>query len=240
MCFAMAHGAQRYEVIRVIVQLVAVDMVNVKIDTPSLASFAAMLTRPFVAVFDCFADAFPVRRIIPFSNAALPGRILFAADRTAGNQRLGCGATFNANLFHGLDDSSGTHAELLSNFFQGTHVIDIFLAQPIRIMVERLRAVMAWRILLPASLLAKPLSCFPTTTSAKRSGPVRLIDWFARAMIAGFSISAALIAILFKQVANVWPGTSEFGGNFFVRRVKAVGLASPVTLANLQLLLLGK
>ena len=54
-------------------------MMNMQMHTPIFTTLAAMLACPFVAVFDFFANAFPVGGILPFGYATFPSGVILSA-----------------------------------------------------------------------------------------------------------------------------------------------------------------
>lgn len=223
-----------------IVQLVAVDMMNVKIDSPSLASFAAMLARPFVAVLDFLTNAFPVWRVIPFGYASLPGGIIGAANRAAGYQGFRERSPFNSSLCHDFDNGGLTDGKLFGNLCDRTQIVNVLAAQPVGIVIERLWAIVTGHIFLPLTVLAYPVNGCTATASTKWGGSLRLIRGFAGSMFSGFGLSASGELVQFEKIANVWRRASKRICDFLVRRVEAVGLASPVVIADRQFLFLSE
>jgi hypothetical protein len=105
MCQPVALGAKGNQIIGMVVQFVAVDVMNVKMYTPMLAALATMLACPLIAILDCFADALPVGGILPFGHAALPCGILFASGTSAQNERFRQGTNAYPVEFQGALDS---------------------------------------------------------------------------------------------------------------------------------------
>lgn len=237
MRFSMARGAKRNKVIRMIVQFVAVNVMHMQMNTPTLAPFAAMLACPLVTILYLLAQAFPVGGIVPLGDAALPRGIVGASSRAFCNQGFASGATFDAVLLHGLDDSALADAKLFGYLYKGFRFVDVLGAQPIGIMIELFRAVMPSDVLLPLLIFAYPLDWRAATTGAQRRGAVGLVNRLTGATLASLGMGAPLVSMLFEKVANVTARAVKRFGSFLVRRIVPVGLACPVVVTDRQLLL---
>lgn len=174
-----------------------------KMNTPTCATFPAVLARPLVAVFDVLTDAFPVWCVFPFGDAALPCGILFAADTATPNQGFREGAGSDSRFTYGLRDCGCTHTKLSSNLVDGAQLLDIFNTQPFGIMAQHLGAIVSRCVLRPTALFANPRHRSPTPTSTQRCGAGGLIDWFARAVLTCFGLSAGNPMMFLEQVAHV-------------------------------------
>lgn len=227
----MAFNAKRNQIVGMVVPLVPVDMMHVQFVPPSLALLPAKLASPFVPVLDLLAQTFPVRSVFPFGDAAFPCRIVGPYGSATRHQGFTCAATGNAALFHGLDDGADFHAKLSCDLRKCALLFNVLGAQPFCVVIRLLGTVMALGVLLPTFVAGVPCNGSAATARAQRSLAAG-IGSLARAMLTRFGLGTRLVVMLFQHVTDMTGRAIENGGDFLVRRVKAVGLASPVVIAD--------
>ncbi len=182
-----------------IVEFIAVDVMNMQVNAPASAFLAAVLACPVIAVLNFLADSLPIRRVFPFGYATLPGWVFLAACRASHDEGFLRGTPVNSSLDHRLDDTREVNSKLISNLLNSARLVDVLGVQPFWIMVEGLWSIVTWSILLPLSLFAYPFDRCSTAAGAQGSQTRRLIDWFAGTALAGLRIRAGLDTITPKN-----------------------------------------
>ena len=230
----MAGRAERNQIARMVVSLILVDMVYMQLVSPALALLTTKLARPIVAIFGLPAEAFPVRRIIPVCNASFPGSIVGSAGRAANSKGFGGCSAWDAMPAKGLGNRGRIDRKLIGYFLQCATLANVFLAQPIRIMIGLLWSVMAKCILPPMTVFAYPFDRVTTSASATRGLAVWLVDWLAGAMLAGFRLRPTFVFVFFQKIPYVcWRALKTFR-YFLVRRIVARSRPHPVVITDRQ------
>ena len=176
----MAFGTKTYQVIRQIIQFITIDMMNMQMHTPIFTTLAAMLACPFVAVFDFFANAFPVGGILPFGYATFPSGVILSAHSASQNKRFGECTNRNICFTQSLKNATCTDPEFDSDFFGSAMFINVFGFQPMGIMVCLLGTIMTLNILLPKAVFANPFGWRAAATGAQGRIAFGRIDRFFR------------------------------------------------------------
>ena len=174
----MTRRAQRYKILLAVVCLVLVYVMNVKMVSPPLATSAAKLARPLIAVLDGLREGLPVEGVVPFGDAALPGGIV---DTTAGAgevQRLTHWASFYPVLLKGFAYGVYGNTGLGSQSGRRSALDNILTVKPAPVMIWTFWAMVSVCILLPSLVLAIPFHKLPTSALAgrRRFSFRRLVD----------------------------------------------------------------
>lgn len=244
-----------------IMEFIFIDMMHVQMNTPTLARLSATLTRPFVAVLDLLADAFPVGRIVPLGNATFPGRIIWAERRTARNQAFARCANGDFVEFQGFSHGTLANAKDLGNLCGRPALLDIEIIDQgnVQIFMKGLlgvgcyesiaRANRGWLAkcwlhnfavvsgimpsykLEPSLIAGIPHNGNATTAGAQRS-IASFIRLLTRTFLSCLHLGATLVAMLFEKVTDMSRGAAERLGSLFVGRIVAGRLTRPVVVAD--------
>lgn len=256
----MTLPTQADQVVRMIVHFILVYVMHMQPVSPMATAQTTKLARPLVSIFDLLAQAFPVRRIVPFGYAALPRGIVGTHTGAAQDKRFLRGTNGDAVVAQGNTYCSGANHQNVGYFIHRMLLDGIQLRQSLLInfdgaciqggwtrtgikanaIVARLHSlalhstVMAFGISQPLAIFAYPLYGLAATASAQRSRAARLVDRLAGTTFACLGISASWIIMFFEQVSDVTRGAIKRNGDFFVGRIKTSGLTSPVVITDRQ------
>ena len=105
--------AKAYEIRRRVIEFISVFVMNMKVISPSLSLFFAVLTRPIISVLNIFANGFPVESVIPFSNTPLPSWIVFAFDSSTKAKRYFLRSSLYIGVSNASNDGSRANTKLI-------------------------------------------------------------------------------------------------------------------------------
>lgn len=218
----MALWTQAYQITRIVIEFILINVMNVKIVSPALAGFSASLTRPFVSIANNSSDSFPVGGIVPFSNTTFPGGVVFSRNFAGKDKGFGLRATLYVMLFKPFYYGASAYIKLFSYINRSSFFDDIFVFEPFLIMKYSLWSIMPSYVFKPIATFVLswvPLDTVTTPASAKgRRGIFRryINNWSAPFSIRHiFFWSSDFYAMLFKMVQNCWRSYAKFFRNSF-------------------------
>jgi len=212
---SMTPGAKANEIIRRVIEFIAVNVVNVKVYPPSTPTLTARLARPFVSIFYVLTNGFPVVRVIPFSNTALPGWVFGATNSAAKSKRLGLCANRNIEPYHEFTDGGQIYPTFRGNIVHRSVLLGIFDTKPISVFVKRILAIVTVNVCVPAVFSLVPCYGSFTAALAKWRIAVRnILDGLA-SLTAGMSLPSIThnYIVLFQNVLNSRMGATDKGRN---------------------------
>ena len=200
----MARRAQRDEIRGRVVQLVPIDVMNMKTIPPARSVFAAVLARPVVAVADLTREHLPVAGVRLLGDSTLPRRI-FRADLAAsmGGTRI---SYCDPEIDHRLPDRGRRHTLHGSDLCDGHLARHVMLDEPVGAVVRTSATIVTSRVHIPTAL-ATPFDRRAAATRATRRAPM-IRAWFALSSRLGLpprasGYTAGAKQILDRAVANL-------------------------------------
>jgi hypothetical protein len=161
----VARRAQGSEIPWVVVQLVAVNVMDVQRMTPMLPLFAASLASPLIPVPNLPSDHLPPGSVIPIRHSTLPSGIL--RTNLSSDSRLAPIPRLNSHPQGCSANRAPIDTAFLRDVLKGSSFDYVLLTQPILVQIWRVPA-MTLCINSPASLRREP---------SRQSAAATLASW---------------------------------------------------------------
>lgn len=166
----MTVATQTDEIGEVIVELVLVNVMDMKFAAPFTSLLSALLACPMIPIFDFPGDRLPFGGVRPLGNAALPLWILFFFHGTAQSQRLPLRSDCDFKFGEVSADGRRVCMQLIRYLLQCFSFDCVLSVEPFSVIQERGMMVPQRDKHIPFVFSLVPLHGLPASASARGRG----------------------------------------------------------------------
>lgn len=127
----MAGRAKAYQIVWMIVEFVLINVVNVKMGSPSGSLFSTSLTSPFVSVSNGAGNTLPLWGIFPVGHTTLPRGIVGATNGTRKKKGFALGSDSYTKSFEPIANARWVNPSISSYISAWAFLGDVFSGKPI-------------------------------------------------------------------------------------------------------------